>query len=147
MELQVHLIAETKNSTASRLDLDGEFFAFLVEDGSRLIKEPGKTRIPPGRYEIIPRTFGGHFESYKARFGHKFSIEVKDVPNFTNILIHIGNTTGDTAGCPLINYGIEYLPNSDVYTGRNSTKAYLAFYDLLQEAFAAKEPVFITINR
>jgi hypothetical protein len=147
MELTVTKISETANSTASRLDIGGGFFAFLIEDGDRLIKEAGKTRIPPGRYQLIRRNYGQHYERYKARYGHEFSIEVPNVPNFTNVLIHIGNSVGDTAGCPLINYGFEYLPQDDVFIGRNSAKAYLAFYDILKKAFDAEEPVFLTINR
>ena len=147
MELNVQLIGETKDSTASRLEIGGAFFAFLVEDGARLIKEPGKTRIPPGRYEIKPRTWGEHFQKYKARYGHAFSLEVMNVPNFTDILIHIGNTVGDTAGCPLVNYGLEYLAEQDLFVGRNSAKAYLDLYRILSAAFAQSEPVFITFNR
>ena len=147
MELETTLIAETKDSTASLLKVGGEFFCFVLEDGQRLIKEAGRTRIPPGRYKVKARTHGGHYEKYKARHGHQFSIELMDVPNFTNILIHIGNFVRDTEGCLLVNYGVSFDTATQLFKGVTSTAAYLNLYQLLATAFDANEPVFITINR
>lgn len=147
LELSSHIIAETPDSTFSRLDIDGVFFAFLIEDGHREQKEPGRTRIPAGRYQVRPRMFGEHYEKYKARFGHKFSIEVTGVPEFTNILIHIGNTVGDTKGCPLVNYGGYYDPGQNLFVGKNSTQAYKDLYQRINQAILQETPIFLTINR
>lgn len=147
MLLEQTLIAETPNSTLSKLEVERRFLGFIIEDGAREVKEYGKTRIPAGTYEIIPRTYARHYEKYKRDFGHQFSIEIKDVPNFTNILIHIGNDIEDTLGCPLINYTAKYEKGKDVYRGFSSTPAYLDLYELIKKAFDKDQKVFIDILR
>ena len=147
MILKQTLIAETENSTLSKLQVGNRFLGFIIEDGWREIKEYGETRIPPGVYEVIPRTIGKHYIKYKEQFGHDFSIELKDVPNFTNILIHIGNDIEDTLGCPLINYTAKYEKEKDLYRGFSSTAAYKDFYELVKKAFDENQKVFIHIER
>jgi hypothetical protein len=119
----------------------------MIEDGYREVKDPGKTRIPGGRFEIKKRTWGEHFERYRKKFGHKFSIEITNVPGFTNILLHIGNFIRDTSGCPLPNYGIVYNQEKKIFSGSQSTAAYLDFYRIIAEAFDQGKRVFITFDR
>lgn len=147
MELLLQKVSETANSTLSKLTVGDTFLGFIIEDGHRNIKEYGDTRIPGGTYQIIPRTFGTHYNRYSERFGHEFSIEIANVPNFTDILIHIGNTVKNTLGCPLINFQAAYDSKSDLFRGYQSTVAYLAFYELIKKAFDQNQEVWITIQR
>jgi hypothetical protein len=63
-----------------------------------------ETRIPEGEYEIKLRTEGSHHPKYLSKFpqDHIGMLHVTNVPKFEYILIHIGNTEKDTAGCLLV---------------------------------------------
>ena len=57
------------------------------------VKVPGETAIPSGVYRLsITRS---------QRFQKMLPV-VHDVPNFSGIRLHAGNSTADTAGCPLL---------------------------------------------
>lgn len=84
--------------------------AYTLEDPHQDHKIPGRTRIPEGSYMLGVRTYG----SWAARFqreGFPGSLEILDVPGFTDVLVHYGNDHEDTEGCPLIGYSaqIAYL--------------------------------------
>lgn len=84
--------------TLGELLQEGEHFAFTCEDVDRKledgnIKVPGKSAIPRGTYPLTV--------SMSARFSRLMPL-VKDVPNFSGVRIHGGNTHKDTEGCPLI---------------------------------------------
>lgn len=80
------------------------FLSYTLEDEHRTEKVYGETRIPAGRYEIKLRTEGGFHERYSKQFGdiHKGMLWLQDVPGFQWVLIHVGNTDDDTAGCLLV---------------------------------------------
>ena len=63
-----------------------------------------ETCIPEGTYDIKLRTVGGFHEKYKKRYGndHYGMLHLQDVPNFTYILIHAGNTDEHTSGCLIV---------------------------------------------
>lgn len=152
MELRLTKVAETKNSTVSALHVvyqndKPEFLGFVIEDGFREVKEKGKTRIPAGTYEVVPRQSGRHYESYKPKFGHNFTFWIKEVPNFEYIMIHIGNTPQDTEGCLLLNWIVQYDSKQDVFTGAQSTECYKNFYNFVGPVMKAGEKVHITIIR
>lgn len=146
MELFVEEIGTTSKSTASQMFVDGKPFCFIVEDGYNEVKVMGKTRIPPGRYQVVKRTFGKFYQKYKKDFEHGYALELKDVPGFKDILIHIGNTIEDTRGCLLTNKGIS-LDGSLDYFGTSSTVAYLALYKAIDKAFKSGLEVWIEISR
>lgn len=86
--------------TIGTMLIDGLTLGHTLEDTDRRIEEvgteakiKGKTAIPRGRYEVVL--------TYSNRF-HKVMPEVLDVPGFTAIRIHGGNTHEDTEGCPLL---------------------------------------------
>lgn len=81
-------------TTLGQLYLNGEFIGYTCEDTLRpdrikLIKE---TAIEEGMYPARKYT--------SLKFGE--CISVHDVPNFTNIRIHGGNTHEDSWGCILL---------------------------------------------
>lgn len=105
---------------------------------------PGETRIPPGVYNIAKRKAGKFYAQYRNKYRHEFSIEIENVPGFTDILIHIGNTVFDSRGCLLVGLG-------SVMEGFNSVThseaAYLQVYRLIRQAFERGEKVEIEISR
>lgn len=146
MEITVKEIGTLPNSTASQMFVDGKLICFVIEDGMRETKIPGETRIPGGRYLLAKRTHGGFFQKYRQNHRHDFAIEVLNVPNFKDILIHIGNTALDTRGCLLVNSGI-MIGNKGEYSGIESTTAYLSFYAMIRTAFNRGEDVYLDVQR
>lgn len=77
--------------------LENEFVLWLGEDkapGAEFVtrKEPGTTAIPARTYEVAM--------TWSRRFG-MFLPEVLDVPAFTGVRFHAGNSQEDTDGCVL----------------------------------------------
>lgn len=144
MRIHVQLSAQTPDSSLSVLTIAGEFVCFVLEDGYSAEKVYAQTRIPPGVYQVARRTEGGFYAQYKRKYGHEFSIQIANVPNFEHILIHIGNTIGDTAGCLLVGYGVDFNGRFSV---TRSTAAYLYLYNLVKAAFDRGENVEVEISR
>ena len=80
---------------------------FSLEDRFRQTKVAGDTRIPSGVYPLRWRLVGKWAKRFQANWGVPGSLEICDVPSFTDCLIHIGNTAGDTAGCLLLGFGAD----------------------------------------
>jgi len=74
---------------------------------------------------------------------HEGMLHVLDVPNFKYILIHIGNTDDDTAGCLLVGSAIGQDQKSIV----SSTVKYKEVYKLISMALLNSEPVTITYKK
>jgi hypothetical protein len=104
MEILVDRFISDHDSTISRVSINGKYECFGLEDEFRADKVPGETRIPAGTYKIKLRTEGGFHNRYADHYkkAHKGMLHIEDVPNFTHILIHCGNTDEDTAGCLLL---------------------------------------------
>lgn len=81
----------------------GQFQCFSLEDQPQEVKVPGDTCIPEGDYPLRWRTSGRWAKRFQAFQPIRFpgSLHICDVPGFTDVLIHWGNTKRDTAGCPL----------------------------------------------
>jgi len=146
MILTLKEIGSTQNSTGSQLLMDGKPFCFVVEDGYRVKKIKHETRIPAGRYRVVPRKEGKFFHKYSIQFGHAFVPHLLDVPGFEFILIHIGNTIKDTSGCILVNRFIG-LGTDNNYIGSDSTSVYKLLYSLMAAALERGEEIWIEVNR
>lgn len=97
MELKIERKYKKENYTIGNFYVNGAFLCNTLEDKwrdlTKEIKIAGQTAIPEGRYRVIL--------SYSDRF-KRIMPEILNVPYFAAIRIHSGNTTADTAGCPLL---------------------------------------------
>lgn len=95
MKLFLKRIYKGPDYTIGKLYIDGKYFCDTLEDTVRPdgVKVYGKTAIPAGTYkiELVP--------SYRFQ---RLMPMLLDVPNFSGILIHNGNTADDTDGCILV---------------------------------------------
>ena len=116
--------------------VDKLFFGETLEDNDRYLEAGGEkvygdTAIPRGRYRVTL--------SMSRRFG-RIMPEIHDVPGFTGVRIHGGNTDVDTHGCPL-------LGQTRTATGIANCKGVNGrLYVTLQAAEQRKEEVWITIS-
>lgn len=131
MHLSLHRMTETGNSTLGELYLDEVFECYTLEDVVRDEKVPGETAIPTGTYKVVI--------NWSPKF-QKMMPRLLDVPNFTGILIHKGNTHLDTRGCILVGDRI-----SDQILAQ-STAAYERLFAKIAEAQARDEEITITIT-
>lgn len=85
----------TDKRTLGTLTFPDGFVCQTLEDPVRPagVKVAGDTAIPPGQYPVTI--------TKSTRFGYLLPL-VSDVPMFSGIRIHPGNTTADTEGCILV---------------------------------------------
>lgn len=139
--LQIFIIRKYKKAdyTIGKLYVNGQFLCNTLEDTDRHLyqgqplanlasmKIAGKTAIPTGTYRLqVPES---------PKFGREL-IEIMDVPGYTGVRIHRGNTAEDSAGC--------ILPGINNAVGRvnDSTKYELQLTKLVKDE---KEMAYITI--
>lgn len=92
--------------TIGDLLIDDAHFCYTLEDAIREIpgapvhtwKIPGRTAIPAGKYRITLE--------YSPRFGPR-TITLNDVPGFSGVRVHSGNSILDTEGCPIVGYKLD----------------------------------------
>ena len=104
MKLQVVRTQFGKDATNGLLFIDGVFECYTLEDQYQAVKVMHETCIPEGTYDIKFRKTGGFHARYSARYknAHYGMLHLQDVPGFTYILIHTGNTDEHTSGCLIV---------------------------------------------
>lgn len=131
MELTLHRDPSSDTETTGRLSCDGVHVCFTLEDPVTPVKRPGESAIPAGRYEVVI--------SRSQRFGRMLP-ELRNVPGFSGVRMHAGNTSADTAGCILVGQS----------RGQHSVlQSALALGELqprLARALARGERVWLTIH-
>ena len=92
------------DATNGLLFIDGIFECYTLEDQYQAVKVMHETCIPEGTYDIKFRKTGGFHAKYTERYknAHHGMLHIQDVPNFTYILIHTGNTDEHTSGCLIV---------------------------------------------
>lgn len=127
-------------ATIGKLYVDGAFKCHTLEDEIREIadvpvqdwKIKGATAIPAGCYQVTLEP--------SPRFGAD-TLSIKDVPGFSYIRMHAGNTSEDTDGCILL--GLQAGPASLI--GGTSRPAVSLIKDLVKAAINQGEQVVIDI--
>jgi hypothetical protein len=149
MLITVNRIKSDDDTTISTVSVDDRFVCFGLEDEFRVEKVVKETRIPSGHYRVGLHTAGSLDARYRVKFPdfHRGMLHILDVPNFEAILIHIGNTDEDTAGCLLVGSGAVTQPGDMSLQG--STDAYKLLYPMVVDAAAAGqlESEFIDSDR
>ena len=147
MNLRLQRFSSGVDDTLGVLFQDDQFICFTLEDEYRTQKVYGETRIPDGTYEVRLRNFGGFHERYSQRFPefHIGMLWLQNVPNFENILIHIGNKDDDTAGCILVGDTCQQNITESGFIG-NSTSAYKRIYPAIARAIRGGEQVWIEVR-
>jgi hypothetical protein len=139
MNLLLKRNKSSEHATIGSLFIDGEFEAFTLEDVVREVPDKpvsewkilGRTAIPQGTYNVII--------SYSQRFGKLLPLLV-NVPGFTGVRIHTGNTSADTEGCILV--GSQMAGEAVV----ESRKAMAQLMEKLTDAFESFQSVHIRIE-
>ena len=140
------------DATNGLLFIDGIFECYTLVDQYQAVKVMHETCIPEGTYDIKFRKTGGFHAKYSERYknSHYGMLHIQDVPNFTYILIHTGNTDEHTSGCLIVGETQQDLEVSkDGFIG-SSTVAYKKMYakvasQLLQGKSVSIE--YTTINK
>ena len=145
MKLDVVRFQMGADATNGLVFIDGKFECYSLEDEYREVKVMHETCIPEGEYDIIYRKVGGFHTKYSARYGaeHKGMLWLQDVPGFTYILIHSGNTDQHTSGCLIVGETQTDLDRTkDGFIG-NSGDAYKKLYKKVSSALDKGEKVTI----
>lgn len=142
MKLKLHRRFKGESYTIGTLYIDGERFCDTLEDKNRDFNADGdlndvgeakvyaQTAIPYGTYDVVL--------SRSPKF-KRILPEVLNVPHFTGIRIHRGNTKEDSAGCILVG---ENKVKGKVLS---STPYELELVELMQEAIEKGEKITIEI--
>lgn len=146
MQLTLIRTIEKPDFTIGVMKVNGEFMCYTLEDERREVKVPGETRIPEGHYPIKLRKEGGFHLRYTRKFGpafHHGMLHVTQVPGFDLVLIHIGNTDRDTAGCILVGKTVD---KERGFLG-SSTEAYRDLYREVINHLLKGEEVMLHVLR
>lgn len=135
MELTLNRIFLGSSATIGELLINDKHLCDTLEDRVRSEGEKvyGKTAIPEGTYEVKL--------THSPRF-KKILPEILNVPNFSGIRIHTGNSSKDTEGCILVG---TWDGEKEDWVG-NSRIAFDELMTLLEEATNNKEKVTITVK-
>lgn len=135
MELKLNRIFLGSSATIGELLVNDKHLCDTLEDRVRPEGEKvyGKTAIPEGTYEVKL--------THSPRF-KKILPEILNVPNFSGIRIHTGNSSKDTEGCILVG---TWDGEKEDWVG-NSRIAFDELMTLLEEATNNKEKITITVK-
>nr|UWG86074.1 MAG: Protein of unknown function (DUF2778) [Bacteriophage sp.] len=135
MELTLNRIFLGSSATIGELLINDKHLCDTIEDRVRPEGEKvyGKTAIPEGTYEVKL--------THSPRF-KKILPEILNVPNFSGIRIHTGNSSKDTEGCIIVG---TWDGEKEDWVG-SSKIAFDKLMSLLEEATNNKEKVTITVK-
>lgn len=139
MELRLYRDILKPDCTLGKLTVNDQVTFYTVEDVVREIKgKPviewkvhGKTAIPEGRYKVEL--------TYSPHFGKILPLLI-DVPGFSGVRVHSGNTAADTEGCLIV--GLERTESGVV----KSQKAMDVLLTMISDADTDGEEIWITVG-
>lgn len=153
LNLTLDRIYKGDTYTIGKLYIDDDFFCHTLEDKDRNLtfnmspeeikkkKVYGETAIPTGKYRITMKEISPKFSQKPTyKFTGGFMPRLLNVPGFSGILIHGGNSALDSYGCPLV--------------GKNTIKGGLTeslntfkkLFEILDEADKQNKTIYIQIN-
>lgn len=114
MIIKVRRIAKRDKYTIGKLYINGAYFCDTLEDTDRGLssdmplyqiesrKVYGHTAIPTGSYDVL-MTYSPKFasKSWAKPYNGRLPL-VNNVPGFSGVRLHPGNTASDTLGCLLV---------------------------------------------
>lgn len=142
MEILLQRVAKKDKYTIGKLYINDQYFCDTLEDTDRGLTQSmteqqikskkvyGETAIPTGTYRIVI--------SYSNRFKKQMPL-LLNVPGFSGIRIHTGNTEKDSLGCILVG------KNKAVGKVLESRDTYNKLFSILQKT-NEKEAIKITIK-
>lgn len=146
MEIQLKRFDRQSTYTGGKLSINNTYFCDTVEDVDRDLnkngvfdngetKVYGKTAIPNGRYRITLV----HSPKFSPKVDNRKMPLLNNVPSFSGILIHWGNTADDSEGCILV--------GKNYFSGRvsDSKVTFLSLLDKLEKADKIGEQIWISI--
>ena len=135
MELTLNRIFLGSSATIGELLINDKHLCDTLEDRVRPEGEKvyGKTAIPEGTYEVKL--------THSPRF-KKILPEILNVPNFSGIRIHTGNSSKDTEGCIIVG---NWDGEKEDWVG-SSKIDFDKLMSLLEKATNNKEKVTITVK-
>lgn len=153
LNLTLDRIYKGDKYTIGKLYIDGNLFCDVLEDVDRNLtfnmsleeirskKVYAETAIPRGKYRITMKEISPKFKQKPAySFTGGFMPRLLNVPGFTGILIHGGNSALDSAGCPLVG-------KNTVKGGlTDSLNTFKKLYNILEEADKQNKTIYISIN-
>ena len=142
MDILLKRIAKRDSYTIGKLYINNNYFCDTIEDKDRAltqqmdsaaiqkIKVYAQTAIPAGKYQVVM--------TYSSRFKKVMPL-LLNVPGFSGIRIHSGNTANETEGCIITgqNKVVGKVINSRVTTDK--------LYSIIKKA-CTKEKIYITIQ-
>lgn len=142
MIIRLQRIADYSDYTLGLLVINKQAICFTIEDQHQDVKKYAETRIPQGIYPLKFRNYGSFHSRYAVKFSfHVGMIEICDIPGFSDVLLHIGNTDDDTAGC--------ILPGMSHTFGKNfigsSTIAYEHIYKHISKVMRSGEKCYLQV--
>ena len=138
MRLTVRRFITNEKSTIGRLLIDDVTECYTLEDKDRQlenggIKVPKETAIPRGIYKVIV--------DWSNRF-NRLMPHILDVPQFTGIRIHPGNTDKDTEGCILVGKKVSEDENAVL----ESKLAYDPLFERIRTAYNNGESILLEVG-
>lgn len=153
MKLKLERIARRDTYTIGRLYIDGQYLCDTLEDKDRgltqnmseaeirKVKVYGETAIPMGTYQVALNVYSHTFgKKASYSFTRGYLPRLVDVPGYSGILIHGGNTAKDTLGCILV--GDNKIKGGLV----NSLVCFRKLYAILKQAANKGDSITITIK-
>lgn len=129
--VNVKRIKQGVHSTVSEIFVNNTFVCYGLENIPRPVKIRGETAIPAGRYSLGFNREGGmngrYYDDYPKL--HRGMLEIIDIPNFSYVYFHKGNSYKQTAGCILV--GSQYVLEDGDYRLLASGVAYKKLYSIV----------------
>jgi hypothetical protein len=138
MELKLVRTIDNAEFTKGELYVNGIFECYTIEDTDRQleaggVKLLGITAIPKGTYNVLI--------SMSNRF-NKFLPIIENVPDFSGVRIHSGNSSKDTEGCIIVG---AVNDRDDLDWLSSSHLAFDILYPKIKRALSDKEKVTLEI--